>query len=403
MVKKLDAAPGARGTKGVVVAPVVPYPPIGGGEKRTLRLLEAMGRAGVQPHVVTAHEGGDPEGLRRRGYQVEVLPAAPPGLRARAAQHARRLPSPFLGAVAARVGALASSGAAFVQLEHAQSAYYLDALGGVPAVLSMHNVDSALLSTVERSAPPFSLDRARAWNRWHSTRAVERRAVPRVDTVLCVSERDRAHFAAHAREVLLAPNGVDDELFTAPELGISQETDEDVLFFGRLDYGPNARGLRRFLLEGWPRVANARPRARLRVAGAGIGTELRRAASSRERIELLGVVPDILTELARARAVVVPLWEGGGTRLKVLESLAAGRPVVGTALGVEQIGFRDGEHGLVGETPGELADGIVTSLEDPPRARELAVQGRRLAERYRWAETLRPVEDLYRRLLADAH
>ena len=401
MLKKVEAGRAHPRPKGVVVAPVVPYPPIGGGEKRTLRLLEAMERAGVEPHVVTAHEGGDPEGLRGYGYHVDVLPAPSPRLWQRVAQHARRLPSPYLGAVATRVGALTFSGAAFVQFEHAQSAYYLDALGNAPAVLSMHNVDSALLATVARPTRPLTIDWVRGWNRWHSARATERRAVPRAAVVLCVSEADREHFVSLAREVVLAPNGVDDDLFEVPGLATDGRQREDVLFFGRLDYGPNLHGVLRFLREGWPSLAARRPDARLRIAGIGAGPELQSAVLDADGVALVGLVPNMVDELLRASLVLVPLWQGGGTRLKALESLAAARPAVGTALGLEQIGFEDGRHGLLADTPRGLAEATATLLDDHPRARAMGLEGRRLADSFRWVETLRPAEDLYRRLLAE--
>lgn len=380
------------------MAPVVPFPPVGGGHKRTLRLLEAIDRAGGRPHVLTTDHGGDPETLRRRGWAVDVLPGPPPSLTERFGQHIRRRPSPYLGAVAARLRSLASTDAAFVQFEHAQSAYYFEALHGARSVLSMHNVDSALLASVAGGQRPLTAAWARATNRWLATRAVEGRAVPRADAVLCVSERDRLHFAAFADRVLLVPNGVDDDLF-----GIADRPPEgdDVLFFGQFDYAPNAHGILRFLREGWPRVAAARPGARLRLAGAGVGDEVARAAAAAERVEVLGLVPSIAAELARCRVTVVPIWQGGGTRLKVLEALAAARPVVGTPLGVEGIGFEPGRHGLVGEDPPGLARAVERLLAAPEEALQLAREGRRLAERFRWAEALRPAEDLYRRLLAE--
>ena len=107
---------------------------------------------------------------------------------------------------------------------------------------------------------------------------------------------------------------------------------ERVLFFGRLDYAPNELGLTRFLREGWPRLAAARPDATLRVAGPGLGAALRREIAAAQRAQALGVVDDLAAELAESRAVVLPVWHGGGTRLKALEAMAAARPVAGTAL-----------------------------------------------------------------------
>jgi polysaccharide biosynthesis protein PslH len=381
----------------VVVCPVLPYPPVGGGHKRTLRLIEAIARAGGVPRLLTA-DGADAEAaetLRERGWGVESLaePAQTPAARLR--QHVQRRPSPYLRTLAGRLRELAP-GAAFVQFEHTQSAYYWDAVVGTPSVLSLHNVDSAMLATVARGRRPLTPGWARAVNRSLAMRSLERRAIPRADAVLCVSGHDRRHFQRGARLVLEVANGVDDELFAVPaELPAT----EDVLFFGQFDYPPNELGVLRFLREGWPRLAALRPRARLLLAGKGMTGELARRAAALERVEHLGFVPDLTGVVERSRLVLVPLWQGGGTRLKVLEALAAARPIVGTPLGVEEIGFEHGRHGLVADAPAELAALAAELLADRERSHALAGSGRALAERYRWPRVTAPAEGLYRDLL----
>ena len=93
--------------------------------------------------------------------------------------------------------------------------------------------------------------------------------------------------------------------------------------------------------------------------------------------------------------MLVPIWQGGGTRLKVLEALAAGRPLAGTPLGVGGIGLRDGEHALVAERPDALADAVVALLSDHARAAALGAAGRSLAEQYRWERVTAPAAALY--------
>jgi glycosyltransferase involved in cell wall biosynthesis len=346
------------GLRAIVVSPLLPEPPVTGGQKRTLRLLEAMERSGLTPHILTADLGAT-ETLRDRGWVVEVLPEPPPDLVDRARQHLARLPSPYLRGVGARFAELAPH-AALVQFEHTQSAYYA-VPKGVPSVLSLHNVDSAM-------AQPFIRRRA--------LRAVERRAYPRMDRVLCVSEADAASVRARGGHAVLAPNGVDDAFFDVTGEG------EGALFFGAMDYEPNRRGLERFLAEGWPVVQRALPGARLHVAGPGS-----------ERIQGgLGVVEDLPALLATARAVVVPIWEGGGTRLKVLEALAAGRAVVSTPLGAEGIGFEHGRHGLLASTPEELGAALATVLAAPG---SFGAEGRKLARRFRWPDALAAASAFY--------
>ena len=382
----------------VAVCPVVPWPPVDGGRKRTMRLLEAAERVGSTPHLLTA-DHTDPEGaeaLRERGWTVELLDPPAGGLRPRLRQQLRRLPSPYLPQVDERLRALVAEAPTLVQIEHTQSAYYAKALTGVPWILSTHNVDSQLMRTLAESRRPPSAAWLREWNRWHTMRTVERRAGAAATAVLVVSEHDRLVFGRVSRRVVLSPNGVDDDFFAAPQA--ERRGPPRVLFFGRLDYEPNELGFGRFLREGWPELRRRHPDAALRLVGGGASPELKAAAAAAPGVEVVGFVPALVTELAAADVLVVPLWAGGGTRLKVLEGMAAAVPIVGTSLGVEEIGFEDGVHGLIRDTPEALAVGAAELLDDRPRARRLAAAARELAEGFRWSTTLRPAEALYREL-----
>lgn len=381
-----------------MICPVVPYPEIGGSHKRTMRLLEAIEAAGIVPHLVTT-DGRDEAGvaaLRARGWSLDVVPDAEVSVRRRARQHLRRLPSPYLEGVAARVRELVEEGCAFVQVEHTQSAYYGRSIGKAPWVLSLHNVDSQLMRSVVRAQRP-----SREWlsslNRWLALQSVERRSLSGADVVLCVSDEDRRVFEARARRVIVVPNGVDDQFFEVPSELPHGRT---ALFFGQFDYLPNALGIERFLREAWPSVASSCPSANLRLVGRGMTGRLRALAESSARVEVVGFAEDLTAELAAARVVLVPIWAGGGTRLKVLESLAAARPVVGTEVGVEGIGFKSGVHGEVANDPSELARRTVDLLDDDERAARVAAAGRELAESFRWKHATRPAEQLYRRLAA---
>ncbi len=381
-----------------MICSILPHPPVSGAQRRTMKLLEAIERAGARPHVIVSSSGEDDEAaaaeLRARGWGVDLNVQPRSTASSRLRQHVRRLPSPYVPAIEQRLRELGAGDTAFVQFEHAQNSYYGSVLPSVPVVLSTHNVDAELISSLSRGAPPLAPERWRLRFRAGSMLRTERRAARAADAVLCVSEHDAAEFRRlGGARVLVVPNGVDDELF---DIGPPPEDTESVLFFGLMAYPPNVQGISRFVREGWPQVARKRPRSVLRVVGAGASPELARALGEGERVEFAGVVPDISVELARANVVVVPIWQGAGTRLKVLESMAAARPVVGTPLGVERIGFEDGEHGLVDEDPGGLARLTSELLADQARATELGTQGRSLARRFRWRDVVRPAEELYR-------
>ena len=292
-----------------------------------------------------------------------------------------------------------SPSAAFVQLEEIGAAQYARAhRGNAPLVVSLHNVDSQIAATDTAVGSP----RQRVRHAYHVRRMIstERRAVRRANVVVCVSEHDRDHFAsAGARECVVARNGVDEELFAIPaELAQTRS----VFFFGQFGWKPNVEGALRYITRVWPRVGALVPDATLRIAGPGSREALGSVAGQHDRVEVVGFVPDIGAELASSRVVVAPLWAGGGTRIKVLEALAAGRPVVGTSVGVERLGFVNDRHGLVSDNDEGLAAATARVLMDDGAASRYAQAARELAESYGWTNTTKEVERLYAQWVAAA-
>jgi glycosyltransferase involved in cell wall biosynthesis len=380
---------------GVIVSSNCPLPEISGGRKRTSRMIEAMQRAGLEPHVLSIADDMRPGELapafRSRGWiAVPRVQRPRPSTARRGRQHTLRLPTPTDGPLVEQIRELARR-AALVQFEEIWAVQHVLAGGfSAPTVVSLHNVDSkaraggALASGV----------RARARHRYRMARlaAVEDRAVRVADLTVCVSAGDQRHFEqAGAKRLLLVPNGVDERLFE----GGRREQTRDVLFFGQLAYRPNAEGIIRFIEAGWPRVRAHAPGTVLRIAGPDAGADVVRAAEQSDGVELLGLVPDLMPELASARAVVAPIRFGGGTRIKVLEAMAAACPVVGTALAVEEIGFVDGRQGLIRETDEALADGLLELLRDSTLAERLGTGGRVLARSYGWNRVTEPLEAFY--------
>ena len=260
----------------VVISPLVPEPPVTGGQKRTLRLLEAMERAGLHPRILTADTASEEaaQRLRNRGWTVDVVPEPEPGLIDRVRQHAQRRPSPLLHGVAFRFGELVKD-AALVQYEHTQSAYYRPP-AGVATVLSLHNVDSAAAG----SAAETARDRLAEGGQPQPPSCARSSAatIPRADRVLAVSEEDAAIGAPAGGTRRARPQRRRRRVLLRRRPG-----DEDrALFFGHFGYEANRRGVARFLAEGWPEVRRrARTRAsRSRAAGPTARAGVRTASTS---------------------------------------------------------------------------------------------------------------------------
>jgi len=216
----------------------------------------------------------------------------------------------------------------------------------------------------------------------------------RADVLLVASKRDRDALARTVRtRVVVAPNVVHLPTQAAP---LPDDPPLRIGFFGGLDYAPNRDAVAWLVHAVAPALARATSVPwEIHLIGHG-GPELLAALGGQApRFVAHGFVPDVAPYLAGCRAVVVPLRAGGGTRIKILEALAHGRPVVSTSLGAEGIDLRDGEHLLLGDDAEALAHAVARLLADRDLAARLAAAGRkRVQEAYSPAALARALADL---------
>jgi len=281
----------------------------------------------------------------------------------------------------------------------AELPYLLPAAGdaGAPVVLDAHNVESDVLRTLAEREPR-RLRRTRLGWEARKTDRFERSGLRTVRAVAATSDEEAAAFERMgAREVVVVPNGVDASAiaFSPPGAG------SRVVYAGHFGYRPNALAGLELATEVLPRLRERVPDAHVALIGRDPGPELQELAG--EGVTVTGPVADVLPHLRAGRVTVVPLRAGGGTRLKVLEAMAAGVPVVSTPFGVAGLDIRDGETVLLGDTPAELAEAAERVIGDDALALRLATAARRLVERaYDWPVVVAPLLDLHLRLAGRA-
>ena len=144
-----------------------------------------------------------------------------------------------------------------------------------------------------------------------------------------------------------------------------------VLFVGNLSFAANVHGLRLFLREAWPSIAAARPEIELQVVGLNPSPELL-ALREETAFDLQANVPSVEPYYAGADVVIAPILIGSGTRIKILESMAFGRPVVATSMAAEGMGLRDGEHIVLEDDMADFARAVVELCDDPARRERIA-------------------------------
>ncbi|MEK7269486.1 MAG: glycosyltransferase family 4 protein [Planctomycetota bacterium] len=242
---------------------------------------------------------------------------------------------------------------------------------GARTIMGTHNAQSEL-TRQECRALPFGRSRLSRRLRLAVERRHERRLFSRFDRIVSVSEEDRrshARFAGDA-DSLLVPNYVWEDDY-APE-GVSR-ADGLVIMTGDFTSFQNVRGAAWFLREVWGLVRRQAPGAFFELAGRG-SMHLPDLAACPPCVLPVGAVPRMAANLQRAVVAVVPLLDGGGTRLKILEAIACGTPVVSTSLGAQGLSIPPEEGILIADAPADFAAAIVRLLRDPALCASLSAQ-----------------------------
>jgi glycosyltransferase involved in cell wall biosynthesis len=162
------------------------------------------------------------------------------------------------------------------------------------------------------------------------------------------------------------------------------------VILGALHYPPNIIAVQDFLAEAMPQIAREMPSARVVIVGKGASDSLRSlAARWKPHIELVGFVPKLDKLFAEAAAMIVPIRIGSGLKLKVLEALAHGLPLITTGKGIESIPIEQGVHGLVSDDIAEFPE-FMRTLRDPATNAQVSAHCRELFEQHYAQEAAYP-------------
>ncbi|HWQ15070.1 MAG TPA: glycosyltransferase [Roseiflexaceae bacterium] len=238
---------------------------------------------------------------------------------------------------------------------------------------------------------------------WRLLKRYEGRVCREFEAVTAVSHEDRQFlFEAMGgeRDMPVIPIAIDAE---AQPLVPREPGARGILSLATMMWPPNVDGVLWYAREIHPLVRQAAPDSRFYVVGQRPVAEVRALPERDPSIEVTGYVPDATPYIARSACLIVPLRSGGGMRVKILEALARGIPVVSTTIGYEGIDLTPGEHLLVADTPAEFAAAVTRLLGDPSYGARIAEAGRRrLLERYDWRAVCPAMDAVYARMVPGA-
>ncbi len=174
----------------------------------------------------------------------------------------------------------------------------------------------------------------------------------------------------------------------------------NILTLGTLHYPPNADGIRWFFQDVFPLIQSEIPDASLTIVGKNPPPDFLEFERAHPNVvKVTGYVPSLAPYLSQAAVVVIPVRAGGGMRVRILESLAWGMPLVTTTIGLEGIQARSNEEVMVADEPEEFARATIRLLKEPDLREKLSRQGRSLAEaRYDWQVIFKELEKIYQQI-----
>lgn len=204
---------------------------------------------------------------------------------------------------------------------------------------------------------------------------------------LVCSKREEAELTARVpgARVTTVPNGVDTSFFAKATVGLRWPP-KSIIFVGAMNYYPNVEAAISFAREVWPSLLALFPGCRLTLVGSDPVPGVL-ALRNMEGVEVTGTVKDVRYFYHGADVAVVPLRMGGGTRLKILEAMAAGVPVISTSIGAEGLEVEPGRNILIadGTVPESWVRALLSLGESEGRREDLVVSAMQLVrDRYDW-------------------
>lgn len=239
-----------------------------------------------------------------------------------------------------------------------QSAKNFKWVKNVPSVLFQHNVESIILSrhmaTVQN---PISF--LFWWFQWKKMVRFEKKACRAFDRIIAVSQKDKKDFERlyALQNVEAIQTGVDTEYFKpCPHI---PEKEHSLAFCGSMDWLPNEDAILFFIEEIFPVVKKRVKDVTLTVVGRNPSPYLKKEADKFPEISLTGWVEDIRPYIAESSVFIVPIRIGGGTRMKIYEAMAMGKPVISTSVGAEGLSVQNQKNIIIEDEAEELAGKIV--------------------------------------------
>ena len=323
------------------------HPTTRGGQIRTLEILKRLHQRN-EVHYIAYDDPSQPEGFERAGeYSTRAYPVAHPVPSKRSLGFVMQLAGGLLSPLPVAISRWKSASMRVrideISARERFDAMVCDFLAPAPncsaldrCILFQHNVETMIWRRHVEHAPD-PLRRAYLKIQANRMEAYEREVCRKVKRVIAVSDADARLMQEMfgVGDVPIAATGVDTQYFEPDQHREKAEPAFDLVFVGSMDWLPNTDGMKFFTASILPLIRRVLPGCKVAIVGRSPGPEIQALAAADPGITVTGTVPDVRPYLWSSKLSIVPLRIGGGTRLKIYESMAAACPVVSTTIGAE--------------------------------------------------------------------
>lgn len=384
--------------RAAVFTPYLPYPPDTGGKTRSYHLARALA-TGLEVDLYTVFYGEGPapaevDSVKEFCRRVVLFRLDKPWrTRARLQRALASLPRSvdyFHTADSLQQASrhLATGDYDLVIADEICMTPYAELAPDLPRMVLRQKVDHIHYQEMAR-ARPWGLDKALDFLEAMKLRRYERAKMPLYHAFVACIEYDAMVIGRDAPSAapLVIPNGAD--LSTFVPAGRPKAQTPTLLYVGAMHYYPNADAVSFFFETMYERIRQAVPEVKVRIVGHAPPPEIQGLAHL-SGVEVTGSVTDVRPSYEEATVFIVPLRLGGGTRLKIVEAMAMGLPVVSTTVGAEGLSVHPGEDVLIADDPASFVKSVLRLLADAELRQRIATSAQGLARHYDWNELCKP-------------
>jgi polysaccharide biosynthesis protein PslH len=277
-----------------------------------------------------------------------------------------------------------------IYVDHLQMAQYVSAVKGIRKILDEHNVEWRIIERMSHFEGNL-LKRAFARLEWRKLKKYELAACREFDAVFTVSEEDETTLESQGIDnVTTVPIGVDMDEFRKVDLNLNSKT---ILSLGTMSWPPNIDSMHYFCNEIYPLIKKKHRDVKLVIAGNNPPASIRALAAKDSSITVTGFVEDTRALASDCAAFIVPLRIGSGVRVKILNAMAMGLPIVTTSVGCEGMSVENGYNVVVADSPEEFAGAVNSLIELPDFRTNIAVHAQSLVlQKHAWHDILLTVD-----------